>query len=152
MTILYLLFATSLGALLAFQPAINAAMAAKLGGPHIAAVCSIFISLIVAVAGWMVLARAEVRWEDFGTLPWWVVIGGIAGAMFAFGGIVAAPKLGVAVFFVCVIVGQTFAAAFADQIGAFGLEQRDINWTRGAGIALVVAGAALTQASTWLDS
>ena len=149
MTVIFLLLAAGLGMLLSLQPAINSVMAMKLGNPLIATSFSIGISLVLVLFAWITLGRAEAQWQNVSALPWWVLIGGAAGALFVFGGVALAPRLGVAVFFTCVVTGQVIGAALADQFGAFGLEPRAIDWPRIIGIALVISGAALTQASLW---
>jgi transporter family-2 protein len=150
MTALYLFAALGLGAIISMQPAINAQMALKLGSPLAAAVCSIIISLAMIVVVWTALGRVPVNWSKLLSLPWWVLIGGAAGALFVLGGIMVAPRLGVAAFFTCIVLGQVLGAAILDQLGAFGLEAQPIGWTRALGILLVVAGAAMTQAQGWL--
>ncbi len=150
MTALYVFIALALGAIISMQPAINAQMAVRLGGPLAAATCSIVISLLMIVVAWMALGRIPMGWSKLLSLPWWVLIGGAAGALFVLGGIMAAPRLGVAAFFTCVVLGQVLGAAILDQSGAFGLEAQPIGWTRVLGILLVAAGAALTQAQRLL--
>jgi transporter family-2 protein len=152
MTALYLLTALGLGAIISMQPAINAQMALRFGSPLVAAICSIIISLAMIVAVWLALGRAPINMSKFWSLPWWVLIGGAAGAFFVLGGIMVAPRLGVAAFFTCIVLGQVLGAAVLDQIGAFGLDAQPIGWTRALGILLVVAGAAMTQAQDWLGS
>lgn len=152
MTALYPFVALGLGAIISMQPAINAQMAARLGSPLIAAICSIVISLAMVVVAWTVLGRAPAGMSKLSSLPWWVLIGGAAGALFVLGGIMVAPRLGVAAFFTCIVLGQVLGAAVIDQFGAFGLEAQPINWMRASGILLVVAGAAMTQAQNWLGS
>jgi transporter family-2 protein len=152
MTALYLFAALGLGAIISMQPAINAQMALRLGSPLIAAICSIVISLAMIVVVWTTLGRAPISLPKLCSLPWWVLIGGAAGALFVLGGIMVAPRLGVAAFFTCIVLGQVLGAAVLDQFGAFGLEAQPISWTRVLGIMFVVAGAAMTQVQNWLGS
>jgi transporter family-2 protein len=152
MTALYLFAALGLGAVISMQPAINAQMAARLGSPLAAATCSIVISLAMIVIALSAFGRVPTSMSKLWSLPWWVLIGGAAGALFVLGGIMAAPRLGVAAFFTCVVLGQVLGAAILDQLGAFGLGAQPIGWTRGLGILLVAAGAAMTQAQGWLGS
>lgn len=152
MTVLYLFAALGLGAIISMQPAINAQMALRLGSPLIAAICSIVISLAMIVVVWTTLGRAPISLPKLFSLPWWVLIGGAAGALFVLGGIMVAPRLGVAAFFTCIVLGQVLGAAVLDQFGAFGLEAQPISWTRVLGIMFVVAGAAMTQVQNWLGS
>ena len=152
MIALYLFAALGLGAIISMQPAINAQMALRLGSPLIAAICSIVISLAMIVVVWTTLGRAPISLPKLFSLPWWVLIGGAAGALFVLGGIMVAPRLGVAAFFTCIVLGQVLGAAVLDQFGAFGLEAQPISWTRVLGIMFVVAGAAMTQVQNWLGS
>lgn len=145
MTVLYLFAALGLGAIISMQPAINAHMALRLGSPLAAAACSIVISLVMIAVAWTMIGRVATGWSKLLSLPWWVLIGGTAGALFVLGGIMVVPRLGVAAFFTCVVLGQVLGAAILDQLGAFGLEAQPVGWARALGILLVVAGAAMTQ-------
>lgn len=150
MTILYLFTALALGAIISMQPAINAQMAGRLDSALLAAMGSIVISFVMILAAWTALGRTPIGWARLPSLPWWVLIGGAAGALFVLGGIIVAPRLGMAAFFTCIVLGQVLGAAVLDQFGAFGLEAQPIGWTRILGILLVAGGAALTQAQKWL--
>jgi transporter family-2 protein len=74
-----------------------------------------------------------------------VVIGGVVGVVFVAGGVVVAPVLGVALFFVCVVAGQLLGSIVADQLGAFGMQVKPLNPTKLLGLGLVLAGAALVH-------
>ena len=152
MIALYLFAALGLGAIISMQPAINAQMALRLGSPLIAAICSIVISLAMIVVVWTTLGRAPISTPKLLSLPWWVLIGGAAGALFVLGGIMVAPRLGVTAFFTCIVLGQVLGAAALDRFGTFGLEAQPISWTRVLGILLVAAGAAMTQVQNWPGS
>jgi hypothetical protein len=79
-------------------------------------------------------------------------LGGAAGALFVVGAVLVVPRTGVAVFFICVVLGQVLGAAVLDQFGAFGLDSHAITWPRVLGILLLLVGVALTQAEQWLTS
>lgn len=145
MNVFYLLAAAAIGALISMQPPINAQIAAVLGSPLLAATCSITISLVMILIARLVLDHTSINWARIGALPWWALIGGAVGALFVIGALVVAPKVGVAAFFVFVVLGQLAGAAIIDRLGAFGVPVVAISWPRMAGIALVFAGAALTQ-------
>lgn len=145
MHVFYLLAAVILGAMVSMQPPVNAQIAAILGSPILAATCSLVISLVVILAGRLVLDHASIGWPHLGALPWWALIGGVVGALFVVGSLVLAPNVGVAAFFVFVVLGQLTGAALIDHLGAFGAPPVPITWPRLLGIFLVFAGAALTQ-------
>ncbi|HEV2505434.1 MAG TPA: DMT family transporter [Mesorhizobium sp.] len=145
MNIVYVIAAFGLGALISMQPPINAQAAAVLGSPLMGAVCSISISLVVVLVARAFLDQASIDWSRFAALPWWVLVGGVVGALFVLGALMVAPKVGVAAFFVFVVLGQLTGAAVIDHFAGFGVSSNPITWQRAAGILLVFAGAALTQ-------
>ncbi|MBA8903840.1 DMT family transporter [Phyllobacterium sp. P30BS-XVII] len=150
MAFLYLFAAFGLGALISMQPPINAHISAELGSPLLAASCSIAISLaIVFIARLATDSSVTVNWSRVFALPWWTLIGGAAGALFVIGALIVVPKLGVAPFFVSVVLGQLLGAAVIDQFGGFGITISSVTWPRVAGIVLVFLGAVLTQISSW---
>jgi len=134
-----------LGAIFAQQPVVNAAVARTLGSPVHAAVFSVSITLCCLVALLPFSHGGSLRPALLATLPWWSVLGGFIGVAIVAGGAALAPVLGAAFFFVCLVGGQLLGAAFADHIGAFGLPQRPISFTRAAGLILVLIGALMVH-------
>ena len=145
--ITYITTAVVLGVAISVQPPINSTMARGLGSPLLAAVISLFISFVIAVILWVLWGKGTGDISDVRMLPWWVVIGGIVGVIFVIGSIIAAPVLGVALFFVCVVAGQLLGSTVIDQFGAFGLAVKPITAMKLVGISLVALGAALVHGS-----
>lgn len=141
---LYVAAAIAIGASISVQPPINAVMARSLGSPMVAACISIAISLIAVLALSLAFGGSADLSQVRG-LPWWIVLGGLVGVLFVAGGVVVAPALGVALFFVCVIAGQLLGSMVADHVGAFGMAVQPVSLTKLLGLALVLAGAALFQ-------
>lgn len=137
--------AVAIGVSLSLQAPINAVMARMLGSAMLSATISIAISLVAILSLWLTWGEAGGNFGEFRSLPWWVVIGGIIGVIFVAGGIVLAPAMGMALFFVCVVSGQLLGSTIVDQIGAFGLPVQPVSITRVVGIGLVLLGAALVQ-------
>lgn len=147
MQLLHVAAAVAIGVSLSLQPPINASMARTLGSPMLAACVSIAISMTAVLALWATWAGRPGDLAEARTLPWWVVLGGLAGVVFVAGSIVVSPVLGVASFFVFVVAGQLLGAALTDQTGAFGAAVRPMDPTRLLGLVMVLAGAALVQRS-----
>ncbi len=143
----YIAAAVAIGACLSLQPPINAVMARSLGSPTLAASISIAISLVLAVLVWSIWSKGAGDLTQLRALPWWVVLGGAVGVVFVAGGVIVAPVLGIALFFVCVVAGQLLAATLADHFGAFGMDVKPVNPMKLLGLALVLVGAALVQNS-----
>ena len=146
--LIYIAAAVTVGACLSLQPPINAVMARTLGSPLLAATISIAISLVLMVVVWLTLGKGVGDLTQIKALPWWVTIGGIVGVVFVAGGVVIAPVLGVALFFVCVVAGQLLGSTLADQFGAFGMQVKPINMMKLLGLGLVLIGAILVQNSS----
>ncbi|MEM8659734.1 MAG: DMT family transporter [Pseudomonadota bacterium] len=143
--IAYLVIAVSVGILLSLQPAVNAVMAKGLGSALLASVFSITISFLLICITWQLIGKSQLELAKITQLPWWVVIGGVAGVCIVLAGIMIAPQLGLALFFVCMIAGQLFGSTLVDHYGAFDAAVRPINTMKVAGLLLVLAGAALVE-------
>jgi len=145
--ILYIVATIAIGASLSLQPPINAVMANTLGSPLLAASISIAISLVIVIVVWLTWGNGEGQLTLIPTLPWWIILGGVIGVVIVVGGVMIAPVLGMALFFVCIVTGQLIGSALADQVGAFGMEIKPLNTMKLAGLGLVLAGAAMVQHS-----
>jgi transporter family-2 protein len=143
----YIVAAVGIGACISLQPPINAAMARTLNSAVLSACISIAVSLAAIVAVWLAWGHGEGNLAEVRALPWWVVLGGIFGVVFVAGSIVAAPVLGMALFFVCVVSGQLLGSTLADQFGAFGMPVQPVDAMKLIGLGLVIVGAALVQGS-----
>ena len=141
----YLLFALAAGAMLPFQFGINAQLALWVGSPIRAA----FVSFVVGTVGLLVLTGAVRRplpsLARLGDTPWWVWIGGLLGAFYVAGSIVAAPKLGAATLIAAIVAGQSLASILVDQFGWVGFKEHHLSPGRAAGMALVFGGVVLVR-------
>lgn len=143
----YIAAAIAVGAALSLQPPINSAMAERLDSTLLAASISVAISLVLVVAIWLTVGKGNGDLSQIRSLPWWVALGGLIGVFFVVGGVMIAPVLGVALFFVCIVGGQLLGATLADQFGAFGVQQQPVNGMKLLGLSLVLVGAALVESS-----
>ncbi len=118
-----LVLAVAIGGVGAVQARINGALATRLGDGMSAALVSFGSGLVVVAL--VVLTRpaaraafrrlpADVR---LGRLRWWQLVGGAAGALLVTAQAVAVPVLGVALFTVAVVAGQTGAGLAVDRAG-----------------------------------
>ncbi|KQR54024.1 hypothetical protein ASF88_04080 [Leifsonia sp. Leaf336] len=134
------------GAGIALQSRINGELGSRLGDGVTAAVISfgsglliLIVAMAIAPVGRRGLRRvvAAVRGRE---LPWWYVAGGAAGAFLVLSQGVAAAVLGVALFTVAVVAGQTVSGLVLDRIGLGPGGRRPITPARLAG-ALIALGA-----------
>jgi transporter family-2 protein len=142
---LYLLFAFAAGSVLPFQAGMNAQLAHWIHSPIRAALVSFFVGTIALLVLSVLVWRPLPSGARLGHAPWWVWIGGLLGAFYVAGSIVAAPKLGAATLIALVVAGQSLASLLVDQYGWVGFDEHHANAGRIAGMALIVAGVALVR-------
>lgn len=120
---LALVFALLCGALVAIQSRINGELGSRLGDGFTAASISfgsglviLGVALAIAPAGRRGLARIREALRDR-RLRWWYVCGGAAGSFLVLSQGLAAAALGVALFTVAVVAGQTISGLVLDRVG-----------------------------------
>jgi transporter family-2 protein len=135
------------GVLIASQARINAQLGADLDQPVLAAVISNSGGLLVlAVAyGLRPAARAGFRRARAAGLPWWRFSGGAFGATLVAGAALVVPTLGVALFTVGNVAGQTVAGLAVDRAGLGPGGRRPVTPARMAGAALTVVAVVIAE-------
>ena len=141
----YTIAAVLLGAIVAFQPLMNAVLARAIGSAYGAAAISIAVAALGAAMMVATVGRGDISRATLSTVPWWVFLGGLVGTLFVAGGVVIAPVTGGLVFFACVVAGQLGGAMLADHFGWFGVGVRPITLARLGGLVLVLCGALIVQ-------
>ncbi len=106
-----------------------------------------FAFALTAVAGLVILLvvrRSISGYADAFAAPWWMWLGGLAGAFIVTAIIVTGPRIGIVATSALLIAGQMAAATLIDRFGWFGVERVGITWVRVTGLVLLAAGALLT--------
>jgi transporter family-2 protein len=160
---LAVLGAVACGAGVATQSRINGQLGAELSDGYVAAVISFGSGLLILSILMIVFKGGRVGLEKELTaiknreIPWWYAIGGAAGGLFVLTQGLTSAALGVALFSIGTVSGQTVSGVLVDRIGLGHVEPRLLSARRllGAGLALVaVAVAASSQfgegANAWL--
>lgn len=132
------------GAATALQAPINARLMGAVGSPVNAA----FVSFAVGTAALGLMAVVLQARPDVAAaraLPWWVWTGGLCGVVFVIAATWSVPRLGVATTIVLMVAGQLALSLVLDHFGAFGAPKQPLNFTRIAGVALVLAGVVLVR-------
>jgi transporter family-2 protein len=139
-TVLYILIGLTTGVGLAIQPIVNSRLRAVLGDPMWAGVVQTLVGLaalvVVAVAVRAPLPAAA----GLTSLPWWAWTGGMLGITFVVVTIVLPAKLGTALMFATLILGQMVASVLIDHYGFLGVPVVPLSLTRILGVALLIAG------------
>jgi len=130
---------------LAVQAATNARMSEAAQSPILSALINFMIGglMLAALAMSGIFGRGTL--STIGTAPWWAWTGGILGAIWVTAAIVALPKIGTAVAFAAVIIGQLVGAMLLDTFGLLGVPQIPLHPWRIAGAVLMVIGILLMQ-------
>ena len=144
-TLPYALTAVGVGAALAIQPAMNAALARSIGSSNGASTLSIAVALLTMLALISFTGAGDISRARLADVPWWIFLAGTIGALFVAGGTYIAPVTGTLLFFVCVVAGQLMASTIADHFGILGLEIREVSPMRLFGVGLALAGAVLVS-------
>jgi bacterial/archaeal transporter family-2 protein len=145
------------GSFVAIQARINGAFGRAIDDARLAACVSFGVGLIGAIL--LVLpsnrARAGVglaaRSLREHSLHWWQLLGGLGGALYVLSQTVTVATLGVALFTVCIVAGQTGNSLVVDEIGLAPGGRRAITPNRIAAAVLAVI-AVVIGVSDRLDS
>jgi transporter family-2 protein len=148
-----LIAAFGTGALVALQTRINGELGQRLGDGFLAA----FISF---GSGFVILALASLVWRPGRdgiarvvaalrerSIPWWLVLGGVGGAFFVLGQGLTVGALGVALFTIAVVCGQTVSSLLLDHRGLASMPSTPATPRRifGAALAVVAVGIAVSD-------
>lgn len=138
-------FVLIVGGLLALQGVINGRLASYLNHPIQAALLSFFVGTFALTIFALALRAPLPHWDSMKSIPWYLLVGGLFGAIMVTSAIVLIPKIGAAPFIGGIIVGQLIMALSLDHFGALGLTTRPLNWQRIVGAALLVLGFIMTR-------
>jgi transporter family-2 protein len=134
------------GAFVALQSRINGEFGLALGNGALAALISFSTGLTVITlvmlgspSGRAGLSHLRAAVAE-GRLPWWSMIGGAAGAFLVLTQGLSAGVLGVAVFSMAVVTGQSLGAVVIDSRGWFGVTKVPLRLQRGLGALCVLVG------------
>lgn len=143
----------AVGLMMALQSRINGELAASLGNGLQAAVISFgsgFVLLSVMAAAIRSVRGGLRRLPDAvrdGQLRWWQMLGGLLGGFFVAVQSATVPVIGVAVFTVAVVAGQSGSSILVDRAGLGPAGQRPVTPRRltSAALAVVAVGVAVSD-------
>jgi transporter family-2 protein len=137
------------GALVAAQSRINGELGRELGDGYLAAVISfgsgflIMVAIALAIPGARRGVATIVDRIRTGGMPWWYAAGGAAGGLFVLSQGLTAAILGVALFTVATIAGQTISGLLVDRRGLGTMAPKPVTASRIVGAVLAVLAVAL---------
>ena len=150
---LAVLGAVACGAGIAVQSRINGQLGAELQDGYVAAVISfgsglliLSVVMLLVKSGRAGVSRVKNAIRDK-QIPWWYAVGGASGGFFVLTQGLAGAPLGVALFSIGVVCGQTVSGVIIDRIGLGTHEPRAINAQRLMGAALALIAVAVAGSS-----
>jgi bacterial/archaeal transporter family-2 protein len=133
------------GSLLPVQAGLNAMLGQSVKHPIFAAFAS-FVVGTLALGAYLLLCGFEFRTAALAAqAPPAVWIAGVLGAIYVSAIIILAPKLGTALTFSLIVLGQMGASLVLDHFGLFGLPVKTINWQRVVGTVSLILGVVLIR-------
>lgn len=129
------------GGLIALQAPINATLGKSTGS--IAAALISFAIGTIALAVIVVIAGQGAGVGDVTEVAPVYLLGGLLGAVYVTCALIAVPVVGAGGVAAGTITGQLIASLVVDRLGAFGLEQTPLTFSRVAGVALLLVGTLL---------
>lgn len=148
-----LLAAFGTGVLVALQTRLNGELGQRLGDGFLAAFLSFGSGLVLLTLGLLIWRPGRrgvgrvvtaLRTRD---IPWWLVLGGVGGAVFVLGQGLTVGLLGVAMYTIAVVCGQTVSSLVLDHRGLARMAPTPATPRRilGAGLAVVAVGIAVSD-------
>jgi transporter family-2 protein len=120
---MYGLLALIVGALTSVQGRANGQLAIDIHNALGAAIISNIIGWVILWV--MLLGRKRerngfkelVRAVKAGELRWWILLAGMGGSLYVSMQSIAVPQIGVAIFTICIVGGQTLSSLLVDKVG-----------------------------------
>ncbi|ADD42281.1 DMT family transporter [Stackebrandtia nassauensis] len=135
------------GACAAGQAAINGELGQRLDSPLTAAAISNSLGGVLFVVSLATVSRVREglrrAWRQ--RLPLWMYTGGLFGAVYVFAGSLTVPLMGVALFTVAQVCGNTMGALGTDAVGLGPSGRLRVTRPRLAGAALAIVAIAVAQ-------
>lgn len=128
------------GVAVAMQPSINARLAEKTGYLQ-AATISFAIGTLVLLILSLLSSQGSLR--RGAEADWWQLSGGLFGAFFVTMTIIGVPRIGTTAVLALTIVSQLIAGLALDHFGLFGMRGIPLDFKRGLGVILLLAGVIL---------
>ena len=148
MIVFYVVLAAAIGAGVVVQASINGELRTLIGDPYRTALVSTTVSTISLLLLSVIVYRRPVPANHvFADAPWWMWVGGILGAIYVAAAAILVTRLGSAVMFTLIILGQLITAVVMDHYGMIGLDKHPVSLPRVVGITMVLLGVIVVRRS-----
>jgi transporter family-2 protein len=144
-TLTPLILAALSGVSIVIQQVLNANLRTALNSAAWSGFVSYFVGLVCMVLLAVAMRDPVPSVVVASRIPWWAWSGGVFGAIFIALAIFLVPQIGAATFIGLLVAGQMLASVTFDHFGWMGLAERPVDFTRLAGVALLIAGVVLIR-------
>jgi transporter family-2 protein len=127
------------------QQAVNAGLRSMVCSAAWAGVISYFVGTACMLIFAIALRDPIPSSATLSHVSWWGWTGGFFGSIFIGLSIILVPRLGAATFVALVVAGQMIASLAIDHYGVFNVSQHPADFSRIAGILLLLAGVVLIR-------
>jgi bacterial/archaeal transporter family-2 protein len=125
------------------QAPINAGLGRRVGSPFAAASISFAVGTATLVAIVLLFVGGYGGVGGARGLAWFYFAGGLLGAVYVTTALITVRTLGAGAVTAATVTGQLVTSIAVDRLGAFGLTERPVSWSRLLGVALLAAGTFL---------
>ena len=132
------------GAFLPVQAGLNSRMGKSIESPVYASMIS-FITGAMAVFIYILITKQHVSWPGLKTAPGYTWLAGALGAFYVTTVILAFPRIGPALTFGLIILGQMVISVVLDHFNILVAQQHAVNIWRILGVLLIVAGVIIIR-------
>lgn len=135
-----------IGAILPVQAIVNARLGRQIGGPLMGSLVSFLVGLIFLFL--LILATNSSAFQQLrsaSTVPWYLWLGGILGAVYVGYITWINQQQGLALTFGLVVSGQIFMSLLIDHFGWIGSQVRTITLEKIIGALLIIIGLMLIK-------
>jgi transporter family-2 protein len=145
MKLVWLLVVFICGALLPLQTGLNTKLGKFIESPmYSAMIC--FVIGAVAMALYLPFSKEAITWAGVKAAPLLSLLGGgILGAIYITGTMLALPRIGMALTFGLIVAGQVLIAVLLDHFNVLVAQQHSINIWRVLGMLLIIVGVIIVE-------
>lgn len=143
--IFYTFLAIFAGIIVTIQAGINSRLGMKINNPEFATLITFIIGSIFLIAYLLILKKPYPTLATLKSVPIWMYLGGLTGAIYVLSVIVSTPQLGVANVTILLLFAQIIASLVIDHFNLFGLGQRTVDVYKIIGVLLVIGGVFLVN-------
>lgn len=134
------------GCLMASIGAIYARLGTVIGSAIQASIISFIIATTAITVYCVIFGKIHTVGMAFSRkYPWWMWLGGFAGATTVFGNAWFIPKIGVGLFVMALLIGQLVLSLLMEHNGWLGAPKKEITARQMIGIAIMLAGVVLIR-------